>query len=230
MRKLLKWLLGTALLLIAIAIGGAWWGYRAVMAAPEFYQQMMTADPLVLAEESQKLESRMSVLVSDAQKPGVWQTTVSADELNGWLGHKLPESYPELLPPEIQDPRVLVKPEAFTLAVKTKLGSVESVVTLALDVYVTETQLLAIEIKSARAGRFPLPVAPIVKDLQKGTMKTDLPVLWTQTDGRPVMLIDIDNWSDNASEVRRLNKVELADGELYLSGTTELVEAVAESE
>jgi hypothetical protein len=125
-----------------------------------------------------------------------------------------------VLPPEIKDPRVLIEPGSLTLAVRTDFSGVESVVTMSIDIYVTDDHLLAVEIKSARAGLFPLPPAQIARDIQQATAKSELPVRWTQTNGRPVMLIDIGEWSDEAGEWRRLTKVELAAGQLYLSGTT----------
>ena len=227
MRIILKWLAGTMAVALLAAGGTTWWAYSAVTQPPDFYQQILDADPEQMAEGSRQLESRVSALVSDAQKPGTWQSTITAEEMNGWLAVKLPESYPDLLPSEIKDPRVALSPEAFRLACRTQFGRVESVVTLALDAYVTDQNVLAIEIKTAHAGTLPLPTAPIAKDLAAGTAKTDLPVRWTQSGGQHVMLVDIDGWGDDTDEVRRLERVELADGALFLSGVTGEVSKVA---
>ncbi len=47
---------------------------------------------------------------------GHWSAVFTDEQINGWLAADLPEKFPQLLPPEIQDPRVVFAPGQLQLA------------------------------------------------------------------------------------------------------------------
>lgn len=207
-------------LLVALATTASL--YSAVTQVHPYYRAALERDPVVLEEQSHQLESRFSALHSDVQDEGLWQTVISADELNGWLATKLPESFPDLLPKTIRDPRIAITPTAVFLAAQSKVAGVDTVVSVEVEPFVTTEGDLAIELRQVLAGTLPLPKSEIFEQLSKATERLRLPLRWTQNEGNTILLVERRMW-DGEHQHRVLQALELAEGQLYVSGRTENV-------
>lgn len=195
--------------------------YSAVTQVQPYYRAALNRDPAELKKQSHQLESRFSALHSDLQDEGKWRTVISADELNGWLATKLPEAFPELLPRTIRDPRVAITPTAVFLAAQSRVAGVDTIVSVEVEPFVTTDGDLAIELRQVLAGTLPLPKNEIFDQLSKATELLSLPLRWTQIDGNMILLVERRMWDSGTDQHRVLQALELADGQLYVSGRTD---------
>lgn len=206
---------------VVVCVGGGM--YWAVTTAQPYYHVALQQPPEVLQESSRQLENRFSTLHSDLQSQGTWHTVVSADELNGWLAYKLPESFPDVLPKEIRDPRVAITAEQVIFAAKSELAGVEAVVSVFVEPFVTDDGDLAVELQQVLAGSLPVPTADLIDRVARGTRRAGLPIRWTQSEGKTVMIVARELWDTEQTQHRTLDALELAEGEMFLSGSTETV-------
>ncbi|MGI9455407.1 MAG: hypothetical protein ACR2NU_02545 [Aeoliella sp.] len=221
MKRFLLLMLLVLVAIMAAGLGGMYW---AVTATQPYYLTALEQDPLALEEQSRQFESRFTALHSDLQNEGEWQTVISAAEINGWLALKLPESFPDSLPPRVRDPRIAITRDAVIMAARSELAGVDTVVSVAFSAFVTDEGNLAIEIKQVQAGALPLPHKEIVDKLSHATRRAGLPIKWTQNEGRKVMIIERELWDNGDEDLRVLEAIDLAEGEMFLSGRTELFE------
>ena len=134
---------------------------------------------------------------------------------------KLAEEFADAIPEGVRDPRVAISPDAITLGFRTRQGGVETVVSVDAEVFITETGAIAVRLKSVQAGALPLPVMQVADELADGCRGLSLPVRWTQQDGQPVAIIDVDQGRGDGHPRVQINSIELGDGELYVAGRTE---------
>jgi hypothetical protein len=207
------------LALLVMVVGGAYYAVRQVR---PFYEQALRIEPEVLQRSSRELESRATALYSDATQQGTWQALFTAEQINGWLATQLSENANRTLPKNLRDPRVAIAPDVLTLGFRTTSGGVDTVVTVDSTVFLTEEGAVGIRFQSVRAGALPLPVLPLADQLAAACKELKLPARWTQQDGQPVAIVEVQ--SDLSSEKRQfyIDSIELGDGELYVAGHTEL--------
>lgn len=215
------------LVVTAVVVSSMFGVYWAVTSAQPFYEVALEQDPAVLEQKSQQLESRFTTLHTDLQSQGEWQTVIAADEINGWLATKLPESFPGMLPDEIREPRVAVEQSEVKLAAKSDVSGVETVLSVAFEPFVTDDGDLAIELRQVLAGSLPIPSRNIAERLATSTRRMGLPIRWAQNNGHTVMILERRLWDTETGENRVLKAIELADGKLFLSGYTEIVGTTA---
>lgn len=213
------------LAVIAVVLCAASGMYWAVTSAQPYYEAELQKPREVLRESSRQLESRFTALHSDLQSQGIWQTVISADELNGWLAYKLPESFPDLLPEEVRDPRVAITEQEVIMAARSNLGGVDAVVSVFVEPFVTDGGDLAVQLNQVLAGSLPVPTTDLIQRLSRATRRAGLPIRWTQSDGKTVMIVAHKLWDSEENQHRTLDAIELADGEMFLSGRTEVIEA-----
>jgi hypothetical protein len=205
-------------LLLAIAAGlcGLYWAFKQ---EPQFYRQAVRIDPSIQKKASDQMLQRAAALRSDVEKQGRWQALFTAQQINGWLAVDLVNNYPDLLPSSLRDPRIEIRPDRMTLACRLKRGGLEGVVTLTVEPYLPEPNLLALRIRRARAGLVPMPLAEILDSISRAAGQTDLHLRWRQADGDPVALISISPPDQNGKLVQ-VETLKLGEGEIYLAGTT----------
>ena len=219
MRKRLRIaaLIGCGLLLvIALGLGGLYW---ALKHEPEFYRDAVRLDRSLQKQASDQMLQRAAALRSDVEKEGRWQALFTAEQINGWLAVDLPENFPDALPESFRDPRVEIRPDRMTLACRLEQGGTTTVVTLTVEPYLPEPNLLALRIRNARAGLVPMPLAEILDSISEAAGQTDLHLRWQRADGDPVALISIP-LSDQDGKLVRIETIQLGDGKIYLAGTT----------
>jgi hypothetical protein len=216
-----KWLRVTGWLLLTIAVLALLVGlivYRAVKHVPEFYLQAMDVSLQEHAVASDKMERQVAGLVSDVRKEGRWTAVFSAEQINGWLAVELVKSHRELLPPSLSDPRVSIKPDAMTVACRYRSGAIDAVASLAVDVYLAEPNVVALQIRGVRAGSLPLPLGGVLDEISRAIPRSEWDVGLRWVDGDPVMLISRQRPYNPGEKVIRIDAVELEEGEIRVAG------------
>jgi hypothetical protein len=206
---------------VAVAALGIALAVRATQQVEPFYAEAISKPQDEMLAAGDRMESRVSALCSDAAKPGSWQTVFTSDEVNGWLATILKDKYTDVLPAEVIEPRVGFSDGKCQLGYKYRGKFFDTVVSIEGEGWMASEDLAAVRFRTLKAGALPLPVSNVVEDITKGAKKLRIPIRWTQQEGDPVLLVPVANALSTDTEVRRLEKIELKDGELRLAGKTE---------
>ena len=211
-------LAAVVLVLVGLVVGGAWL-YRSLYYVPEFYSQALALGAPELQKSNREMLRRTAALNNDLKRIGQWQALFTDQQINGWLAVDVPKNHPDLLPPEVRDPRVRIMPEGIFAGAKFE-GEVSAVISLQLAVRLTAPNVLAVRIHKARVGDVPWPLDRVVEEVVAAAASWGLQVEQTQTDGDPVLLVTLPpDLQDNRRHIL-LEHLELRDGEVFLSGRT----------
>ena len=194
--------------------------YRAAGHVPEFYREAVAVEPAKQQAASEVMIKRAAELASDVQKPGTWQATFTAEQVNGWLAVDLVKNHADMIPGTISDPRVAITPDAVTVACRYREGRINTVLSLAVDVYLEKPNVVALRVRRARAGTLPLPLDNVLKQIARATDRLEWRIDWRQADGDPVALVTIPSPRDKHRRVVQLQTLRLGNGEIFVAGTT----------
>ncbi|MHC4180745.1 MAG: hypothetical protein ACYSWU_24865, partial [Planctomycetota bacterium] len=111
------------------------------------------------------------------------------------------------------------RPGRMTLAGRLTRGGTTSVVTVTVEPYLPEPNVLAVRIRRARAGLVPMPLGEILHSFSEAAAQLDLRLRWRRADRDPVALISIPPPDQDGKRVQ-IETLKLGDGEIYLAGTT----------
>jgi len=217
-KRILLALAGSGLLVLLLALVAVYWATQQV---PEFYETALRVDPAKQVEASDQMLQQATALASDVKNKRQWRTLFTAEQINGWLAVDLPKNHASSLPPEVSDPRVQIQPEELTLACRYEGHGVKTVLSLSVDLYLAKPNVVALRIKKARAGQLPLPLDKVLDTVSQVASHLDLPLHWQQEDGDPVALVTIPPQRGNDDKLIHIESLALADGEIYLAGSTE---------
>ena len=195
--------------------------YRASQKVPEWYEAKLEADPVRQVEASDEMLQQATALVSDVKKEGQWQAVFTAEQINGWLAVDLVKNHRDLLPPRVSDPRVQIEPGEMTIACRFQQEDLTGVLSLTVDAYMAEPNVVALRVRKARAGLVPLPLEKVLDQISQAASQADLQIQWRQTDGDPVALISLPPTRDEENRLVQVETIRLGEGEVYLGGSTE---------
>ena len=220
MRRHLRPVLLVGLLLLLAAAAAVVLLYRTSRQVPEFYRLALEVDPATQRTASDKMVQQTAALIGDVQKQGPWQAVFSEEEINGWLAVERVKTYADLIPDTVTDPRVRIEPESLTLAFGYRDATRQGVVSLALDLYLVEPNVVALRVRKARVGALPLPLESILKEVAKATDQLDWQVDWRQAGGDPVAQITIPPLKSHGGRVVQIETLRLEKGRILVAGTT----------
>ena len=214
--------LGAAALAVTglTVVGGGFALFQATRQVPDFYHQALQADTAAQRVASDEMLQKAAALASDLKKEGTWRALFTAEEINGWLAVDLTDNYPGALPESLSDLRVTIGSDQLTLACRLDRDGWQCVVSLLVEVYLAEPNVLALRIRKARAGAIPLPLDDVLEQISRAARRMDLELEWRQADGDPVALLSIRSPKDADGRLVRIESLELAENEIYLAGST----------
>ncbi len=210
-------------LLMLAAGGGAvfWW---ALHQEPDFYGAAVEVERSSQVDSSREMSSRVTMLYSDARNNDQWHALFTTEQINAWLAVDLEEKHPELLPPEVSDPRVQLSASAVTLAARYDTPRLETVLSLSFDVVMIEPNRIGFRIFYARAGAVPVTLRDVMEAVEQGARGAGLQVHWTELEGDPVAVLTLRGKPDEKGRAAVLEQCELRDGQIYFAGRTVSVE------
>jgi len=219
-RRRIRWAAITGLTLIGVS-AGVYFGYHhALQYSPGFYERAMAIPLADQQKAGQEFERHVLALHNDMQEQAQWKHVFTAREINGWLAADLPRKFPELLPPEISEPRIALSPGQLELAFRYDDGRVSTIINLRMDVGVAETRnTLTVRIRNARAGWIPLPLTDFLDQISQTAREADLMLRWAQENGDPVALVTIPlEHEHQQGREYVLETVDISQGELVIAG------------
>jgi hypothetical protein len=215
--RLSLWLFGCPLVLAAFVLLGL---YLAARHEPAFYRAAMATPRPALEKGSDRTLRKAAALQSALARPGRWEIRITAEEINGWLAVDLPKNHPKALPPDLADPRVAIDPNQITLACRYKHSGIDSVLSLAVQPYVSEPNAVALRIVGLRAGAVPLPLERVIDGLSQAARDMRFRLEWRRSGADPVAMLSLPA-EDDDGQVVRIDTVRLGEGEIYIAGTTQ---------
>lgn len=219
-----KWVLRLTLvaLVALLAVGGGLFGlYRASQHVPEFYAHALTENPKTVEDASDEMIEQAAALANEISQGSEWEAVFTAEQINGWLAVDMEQNYPDLLPSSLSDPRVAIQPDQMLIACRLERRHLKSVVSMAADVYLAAPNVIALQIRRARAGLVPLPLDKVLDKISEKASDLDLEIQWRQAEGDPVVEISVPPPRDEDDDAVRIEALRLGEGKLYLSGSTE---------
>lgn len=223
MRRLVRILVGSLLVLLLAAIVTTWFGYRATRQVPEFYAAAMSHVRELPPQAGDQLEKRLLALRNDARQTGDWRMVLTDEQLNGWMTRELPVKFPRALPPELREPIVAIRRQGVLFGCRYKDARVDTVLWLEFEPFLTDDpRVVAGQLRKARAGSLPIPTKQLVDELTRAARQADLPLRWDQSGGDPVALFRLpDKLRELNGRRVRVEKIELRDGEIEIIGRSE---------
>lgn len=209
---------GVVILVLLVVLAGL---YLAARRAPKFYEEALHADPAKQAAASDQMLQQTTALVSNVKNVGRWRMLFTAEQINGWLAVDLVKNHANSIPPGVHDPRVQLRSGEMTLACRYETRGMTSVLSLTVDLYLVEPNVIGLRIKKARAGMLPLPLHKVLTAITQSAHRMDLPLRWTEEDGDPVALITLPPQRGDGNKQLRIENLRLSDGEIYVAGSTE---------
>lgn len=207
--------------LVGIALLGL---QSALHRVPAFYAVAVAMPAADQEAAGESLERNVLALHNGARDAGEWSAVFTDQQINGWLAADLPEKFPQVLPPEVRDPRVALLPGQLQVACRYTDGQVTTVVSLILEVRLAdEPNTLAVRVCGARAGLVPLPLKQLLDRVTESVQSGEVLVRWVQSDGDPVALVTLDaSGPQDSAPHLVLEQIEIRAGEIHLTGRTGL--------
>lgn len=206
--------------ILLAAFAGGLGLYRAVRHTPEFYRQALAVDAAAQRLASDQMLQRATALASDVHKPGRWQAVFTAEQINGYLAVQLSKDHPGLLPPALRDPRIAITPRQVVLACHYQDARLSCVLSLTLEVYLADPNVIALRIRQARAGAIPLPLDDVLRQISRATERLAWRVDWRQAEGDPVAQIHLPLPRGKDGKTVQIDSLRLGEGEIYVAGRT----------
>ena len=138
--------------------GGVYFGFqRALRVVPSFYVEESVLSAAERRSAADQFERDVLAFHNDLQDVDLkedltWQHVFDEREINGWLATELAETFPELLPPAVEKPRVALVPGRMLVAFQYRTEKVSTVVSVHLGLAMADTpNTLAVRIFKAKS-------------------------------------------------------------------------------
>jgi hypothetical protein len=209
----------TIVMLVAASVIGL---YRASQSVPDFYELALEVESDAADQAGDELERQVIAMASDVEQGERWELVLTDHQVNGWLAADLTRKFPDLLPPELRQPRVSFQDEMTYLACQLNSGKVSTVLSLQLDPYLTEQpNEIAVRVRRVRAGMLPVPLTKLLDQISVAAQKSGLSLRWSQLDGDPVALVALPVERPELRAGVMLDQLEVGRGALVVSGTAD---------
>ncbi len=157
------------LVLLVLAIAGAWWTWRQSRVAPSWYAPPDPADRTVVALAEQVEYGIVETFHKLRPAGEPWTVRIREEQINAWLAARMPEwiAHDESLawPEELSVPQVHIGPAGLDLAVEVARQGRPYVVVTRLDPRISDGRI-HLEMERVGVGRVTVPGAPATKVME----------------------------------------------------------------
>jgi hypothetical protein len=183
---------------------------------PAYYRQIDTLSDDDRTAESRQFVQQSSAVFNQIENEPAWSGTFRESQINAWLAGDFERKHGDLLPRGVSDPRVSFENGCVALAFQLQRGPVSTIVSASGRMWLPESNFVAIELKSVRAGVIPMPAGYVVQTISSAAKSAGLDLEWKQHDGNPVALLRLSRSDQNTAV--RVDQVEIKDGTLRVAG------------
>lgn len=206
---------------LVVSVAALWAVYSSTQSEPTFYREALQVSREVYVKAGDEFENRALEVHNQLVDSGAWDVTFTAEQVNGWLVSDLPEKFPEALPKSVANPRIAFATNSISIAFHYDEPRFSGVVTATVEPFLTDKpNQLGIKVIRVRSGLIPLPIDQIMKVASREAASAHVPLQWTQEDGLPVALIQLDLKEANESGELRylLEQIEIKKNQLRIRG------------
>ena len=197
--------------------------YLSAQRAPKFYRESLEIAADLQESRNKVMLEKVRRLNNDIQKTDVpWEGGFSNEELNGYLAVEVRKASSNLFPPEVKEPRVIVRDRQLDFACRIEQGQLTGILHLAIDATMPEPNLLTLRLKRVALGRLPIAKGQPMQMLLDGLRKQGYTVTEGMQDGDPTLTIPLDFKYGKDKQIH-LESIELLEGGLRLAGSTEKI-------
>ena len=190
--RLITGIFKLAMVLLVLLLLGLGFLYYTSQQLPEFYAAALKQEPAEAKILGTQLETNAVDIYNSARFSTTWQGELSEDEINGWLASELPVKFPNLLPENFKEPRVMLKDDDLSIACRCSYQDLQGILVGSFDLYCTDVpNQIAIRIKSIKMGIAPFPVTQFADQITKTLTNSGFESSWTELDGDPVLLVNV---------------------------------------
>jgi hypothetical protein len=186
---------------------------------PAFYREAVEIDAAAAEKQSDLMLQRATALASAVKKEDHWEALFTAKQINGWLAVDMIKNHPKTMPPNFSDPRVAIQGRRIIIACRCRLAGFNSVLSLTVEPYVPEPNMVLVRIIKARAGLLPLPLGGVLERISQVARDMQLHLKWRHAGGDPVAVLSFP--SADGDRPVSIETLRLGDGEIYVAGSTE---------
>ena len=211
--------LGIVALLIGVMLIFLLW--RGSQVAPTFYQEALAVTPETQRQASEEFTAATEEVVELIESKREWETSISEEQLNGWLAIDLQEMLRAQGITELEQPRCRIETDGLSLACRWKASGVGGVLLLECrPVYDADSESLTIELHRISSGLLSVPRSRWLEPVRRAIESSNLPVTWGVDQEPPSFEVDLSRIE--ASPGRRLTfeSVELQEGAIVVSGSS----------
>jgi len=193
--------------------------YVAARHVPEFYREALEIPADNLKRGSDRMLQQAAAIKSAVNRPGRWETRITAEEINGWLAVDLPNNHPHALPPMLRQPRVAIDENEITVACLYEQEGVKSVLSLTVQPYLPKPNVIAMRIVHARAGMLPVPLRKVLDRITEAARDANLRLEWRRDGDDPVVMLTVPR-DERSGWTAQIDSLKLGDGEIHIAGST----------
>ncbi len=220
-KKRRLWIAGGATLGVAVVAAASL--YAAFSYRPTFYRQVQPSGR-ERQENAERFVERTLQLRNDAANEDRWEAVFTEEQINAWLAEELPRNFSDLLPKEIEEPRIIFEAGRLTLAFTYLSGPIPSVVWAVLRVHSSEENEITLRIEQIRMGLLPVPESLLVERFQTIRGESSFTLNWSREDDETVARLRYTPRNGRGRYVA-VDDVQVAPGWIRIAGRTERVEA-----
>ena len=191
---------------------------------PSFYERATIPESEDRRRQSDAFFAKFSQMLINVgvDRDGDWHFQFSESELNSFFD----EGFVRLGEAEnfqrigISQPRIALEDDQLRLAFRYGTGWFSTIVSLELRIWAPkEPNLLAVEVRSRRAGGLPISSLALLKELSELAKRHNIDITPYRYNGNPVALVRF-NSSERARPSMMLSDLKVTPGSLTISGQT----------
>jgi len=209
---------------IALLAGLAFLLQSLATVEPAFYQSALVVDPQRQQQHGSEMESKMLDLHNSVMAAEKWSVSFTDEQINGWLAWDLEHKFPDLIPPDVREPRVNIEGQIITVAFRCDAQPFRGVGVVEAEVFLTGVlNQMGIRFKSVRSGMIPIPLALFTEQISEHALESGLEIEWLTDEGDPAVIIDIpDEMLRPAGNYIEIESFEVGDQAVHIAGVTHL--------
>ena len=194
--------------------------YRATRHVPDFYRQALIFSPEQKQDYGKQFRDQVLQLKATAAREEQFETTWSAEQINGWLATTVADHHAHQLPPNMHDLRVALGKGQARIGCRYQKGKIDTVVWLVVDVRLTDqSNVLELRLRGLKAGLVPFSIERFQAHVAAALQRAKVSVRWIEGEDDVTARLELpDRFADVPGKSVRFEKIELRDGILVLSG------------
>ncbi|MDR1483503.1 MAG: hypothetical protein LBT09_01625 [Planctomycetaceae bacterium] len=195
--------------------------YLSAQREPEFYREAKNVPIEVQQTRNIAVVDKIRKLNNDFQNRNKsWSGTFTAEEINAYLAVEATKSGANLLPPDLQEPRIAFSAGSVEIASKVRQRGLTAVLNISLGATMPEPNKLVFKMRSSQAGALPFPkdyIANVIADVLRKKWGN---VTQGSEGGESTFTIQL-NLKNSAGRKVKVESFEIRPGVIQFSGTTD---------